>query len=74
MGEYFEAFFFLAFFYWPIYLVVAALVLFLVFKFWSKKTIVTKLLLVIGACIGGVILLPALYVIFMIVFSPIINL
>lgn len=74
MEEYLEAFFFLAFFYWPIYLIFAGLILFFVYKIRVRKAIVMKIFLVFFAFVGVMILLPALYVVFMLIYGTIINL
>lgn len=73
MEEYFADLFFFAFFYWPIYLIVAILLLFFVYKFWRKKATIMKLLLAVCGLIGVMILLPALYVLFMTIYGAIIN-
>lgn len=74
MQEILEFVFFFAFFYWPFYLLIAAILLFLVFKFWRKNSIIMKILMVAGGLVGVMILLMGLYVVVMLIYGTIINL
>lgn len=74
MEEYLETFFFLAFFYWPIYLLFSVMILFFVYKIWAGKKIIMRIFLVFCVFAGVTVLLPALYVVFMLIYGTIINL
>lgn len=74
MSEYLQLFVMLSFFYWPIYLIVGAVLMFLVFRFWGRKSIISKILLGLVFLIAGFVLLPALYVVVMIIYGEIFNL
>lgn len=73
MHDLLNLFVFLSFFYWPFYLLGGAIILFLVFRFRGKKSMLARLLFICLGIFGAFALLLALYVIFMLIYGFIIN-